>query len=80
VAEHKGVNNRTIRELGWVTDLGKRDSPRTSELRLQSDSELLEKRKVLMRLRKEPEQFVAFVFQSRDSIWAERCISIIVDE
>ena len=40
--EHNGVNNRFLRELGWVrAGQGNRDAPRNSELALLPTEELL---------------------------------------
>lgn len=75
--EHKGVNNRLLRELGWVQDHGRRDNPRNSDLSLRPVDELLKLRAELLSLRKDPAGFVAQVFRSHDSVWLERCSGII---
>jgi hypothetical protein len=77
--EHKGVNNRFLCETGWVRCSVARPSPRNSELTLRPVEELLEMRKELLLLRKEPASFIAQVFQSRDEVWAERCSGMIRD-
>jgi len=79
--EHKGVNNRVLRELGWVVVVrGTRDSPRNSDVELQKAEELLWMRKELLGLRKDATRFIGRVFHSQDSIWVERCKSIISEE
>jgi hypothetical protein len=76
--EHKGVSNRLLRELHWVqVARGNRDSPRNSDLELQSREELLRRRRELMSLRNDAVGFVGLVFRSYDSIWIERCSGII---
>jgi hypothetical protein len=75
--EHKGVNNRLLREIGWVQDHGSRPNPRNSELSLRPREELLQLRKELLSLRKKPESFIAHVFRSCDSVWVERCSEIV---
>jgi hypothetical protein len=75
--EHKGVNNRLLRELGWVQDRGKRDNPRNSDLSLRPVDELLKLRAELLSLRRDAAGFVAQVFRSHDSVWLERCSGII---
>lgn len=78
--EHKGVNNRILRQLGWVVvSRGKRDSPRNSELTLRPREELLALRKELVFLQQDAPTFLARVFGSRDPVWVERCSSIIQD-
>ncbi|KFZ19813.1 hypothetical protein V502_03459, partial [Pseudogymnoascus sp. VKM F-4520 (FW-2644)] len=68
--EHKGVNNRLLREMGWVQVVGKggRENPRNSDLQLRDERELLELRRELLRLRRDPEQFIARVFRSQDDV------------
>ncbi|KAH7183772.1 hypothetical protein BKA60DRAFT_671607, partial [Fusarium oxysporum] len=63
--EHKGVNNRLLRELGWIQVKGNRDSPRNCESRLAPREELNKRRRDLIYLLKEPRSFIASVF--RDS-------------
>jgi len=77
--EHKGVNNRFLRELGWVQVHGSRPNPRNSEMTLRPASELLELRKELLSLRKNPTAFIARVFHSQDSVWVERCSEIVYE-
>jgi len=78
--EHKGVSNRVLRELGWVVVMqGNRDSPRNSDLRLQSRSKLIQMRKELLSSRKHAEGFIGQVFHSFDRIWVDRC-SLIIKE
>ena len=79
--EHKGVNNRMLRELGWVVVVrGNRDNPRNSELKLRSSEELFQVRKELLGLRKNAVGFICRVFHSDDRIWVERCDQIIKEE
>jgi hypothetical protein len=75
------VNNRLLRELGWVSvKVGvKRDSPRNSELELKSKEELREKYKELVGLQKDAARFIKSVFHSSDSVWVDRCSEIIED-
>ena len=76
--EHKGVSNRLLRELHWVHVVrGNRDSPRNSDLVLQSREELLRRRRELMSLRNDAVGFVGSVFRSYNTIWIERCSAII---
>jgi hypothetical protein len=75
--EHKGVNNRFLREIGWVQAHGNRPNPRNSELSLRPVEELLRVRKELMSLRKDSAGFIARVFHSQDSVWVERCSEIV---
>ena len=79
--EQKGVNNRVLRELGWVVVVrGTRDSPRNSDVELQKMEELLWMRKELLGLRKDATRFIRRVFHSHDNIWVERCKGIISEE
>lgn len=75
--EHKGVSNRVLRELGWIRVKNNRDSPRNSESVLAPASDLVSFYKELIRLRKEPDQFIDRIFHGSDSIWRERCGSIV---
>jgi len=76
--EHKGVNNRLLRQLGWVRVVeGSRDTPRNSEVRLRDKGELLALRNELLSLRKQPTSFICRVFNSDDAIWADRCSAIV---
>ncbi|KAK4232718.1 hypothetical protein C8A03DRAFT_39681, partial [Achaetomium macrosporum] len=77
--EHKGVNNRVLRALGWIDVQGRRDSPRNSECSLRPAEELYKLRQELLSLRKEPEAFILKVFRSADKVWVDRCSSIVVD-
>jgi hypothetical protein len=77
--EHKGVNNRLLRELGWVQVRGRRPNPRNSELDLRPVDELLELRAELLSLLGDPAGFIARVFHSHDSAWVERCSEIICE-
>jgi hypothetical protein len=74
------VNNRVLRELGWVKVQGNRDSPRNSELRLWPRSDLLSMgRELLPLMKNNAEAFIARIFRSYDSIWLERCSQIVRD-
>jgi hypothetical protein len=75
--EHKGVNNRFLCELGWVQTTSSRANPRNTELHLRPVLELLQQRKELLSLRKRPQMFIARVFQSSESVWVERCSTVI---
>lgn len=78
--EHKGVNNRLLRQLGWVrVTQGNRDAPRNCELALQSREELMSARKELLSLRADGASFVRRVFRSDDTVWLDRC-SLIMRE
>lgn len=79
IPEHKGVNNRLLRELGWIQVKGNRDSPRNCESRLASREKLDKRRRDLLHLMKEPRSFIAFVFNDNSSEWVDRCLSIIQD-
>ena len=51
--EYKGVNNRLLRDIGWVEVVnGNRDSPRNSDVALRSSDELLQTRKELLSLQR----------------------------
>jgi len=79
--EHKGVNNRLLRELGWVQVIcGNRDTPRNDEIRLQDVDQLFMLRKELCRLQKDAVAFVARVFHSHDPVWLDRCSAIWRDQ
>lgn len=76
--EHKGVSNRLLRELRWVQVVqGNRDSPRNSDVVLQSREELMRRRRELMSLRNDAVGFIGLVFHSYDTIWIKRCSAII---
>lgn len=78
--EHKGVNNRLLRELGWIVQKHSgRDNPRNSDVELQSADKLAELYSELLRLRSDPPGFVAQVYHSHDPIWLERSFEIIHD-
>ena len=76
--EHKGVNNRLLREIRWVKVIsGNRDSPRNTDLQLQDVDKLMEMRKGLLSSLKDPPGFIRMVFHSHDPIWVDRCSRII---
>ena len=75
--EQKGVNNRILRELGWVQVENNRISPHNSDMRLQCSEKLLRLRKELLSFRTDAERFVARVFSSEDAVWVERCSKIV---
>ncbi|EXL38919.1 hypothetical protein FOCG_18451 [Fusarium oxysporum f. sp. radicis-lycopersici 26381] len=77
--EHKGVNNRMLRELGWIKVKGNRDSPRNCESRLTPKDELFKLRNDLIFLMKEPRNFIGCVFKSNKEEWVDRCSAIIKD-
>ncbi|EXK78739.1 hypothetical protein FOQG_16612 [Fusarium oxysporum f. sp. raphani 54005] len=62
--EHKGVNNRMLRELGWIKVKGNRDSLRNCESRLTPKDELFKLRNDLIFLMREPRNFISCVFKS----------------
>ncbi|KAJ9412797.1 hypothetical protein QL093DRAFT_2570104 [Fusarium oxysporum] len=64
--EHKGVNNRMLRELGWIKVKGNRDSPRNCESRLTPKDELFKLRNDLMFLMKEPRTFIGSVYPENE--------------
>lgn len=77
-AEHKGVNNRLLMQLGWVRAIrGNRANPRNADLTLEDRSRLMESYRELFRGQKDAVQFIGQVFRSRDVVWVERCQSII---
>jgi len=80
ITEHKGANNRMLRELGWIEVKGNRDSPRNSEVSLRPDDGLLALRKELLSSRKNPDRFISLIFHSSDKVWVDRCSSIITEE
>lgn len=75
--EHKGVNNRVLRALGWIEVESNRDSPRNSESTLSPVDKLYLLQKELLTLRNDAEGFIGRIFHSDDRIWVERCSSII---
>ncbi|KAJ0297236.1 hypothetical protein Brms1b_013626 [Colletotrichum noveboracense] len=77
--EHKGCSNRMLRELGWVTSKSNRDSPRNTDLQLRPQEDLLQTFRELRSAMRRPDDFIGVVFNSQDSIWTERCASIIKD-
>ncbi|KAH6952261.1 hypothetical protein DER45DRAFT_636619 [Fusarium avenaceum] len=77
--EYKGVNNRLLRELGWIQVKGNQDSPRNCESRLASREKLDKRRRDLLHLMKEPRSFIACVFNDNSSEWVDRYLSIIQD-
>ncbi|KAK2468286.1 hypothetical protein H9L39_19932, partial [Fusarium oxysporum f. sp. albedinis] len=77
--EHKGVNNRMLRELGWIKVKGNRDSPRNCESRLTPKDELFKFRNDLIFLMKEPRSFISGVLRSDKEEWVDRCSAIIKD-
>ncbi|KAF5239888.1 hypothetical protein FOXYS1_15478, partial [Fusarium oxysporum] len=74
-----GVNNRMLRELGWIKVKGNRDSPRNCESRLTPKDELFKLRNDLIFLMKEPRNFISCVFKSNKEEWADRCSATIKD-
>lgn len=79
--EHKGINNRLLRELGWVKVVrGNRDTPRNEELELQDVDKHLSLRRELLNLRKDAPAFIRRVFRDHDPIWLDRCSQIIQDD
>jgi hypothetical protein len=79
-SEHKGISNRLLRELGWIKVVrGNRDTPRNSEVSLQDQERLQHRRRELLSLRNDAQGFIGLIFRSHDTIWVERCASIIAD-
>ncbi len=63
-----------LRELvGMVVMQGNRDSPRNSDLRLESRSKLIQMRKELLSSQSSAEGFIGQIFHSFDGIWVDRC-------
>jgi hypothetical protein len=77
--EHKGVNNRVLRELGWIKVKGNRDSPRNCESCLAPNEDLVKFRDDLVFLMKEPRTFIKCIFKSNKEEWVDRCSAIIKD-
>jgi hypothetical protein len=75
--EHKGVNNRLLREMRRVEVTGQREYPCNCDLKLWGEAELLKLREKLLRLLRDPGRFIARVFRSEDEIWVERCSEMI---
>lgn len=72
------MNNRLLRELGWIEVVrGNRDSPRNTEVALRAQEGLLRQRRELMSLRHDAAGFIGLVFRSYDTIWVERCASLV---
>ncbi|KAG6125432.1 hypothetical protein E4U38_007652 [Claviceps purpurea] len=78
--EHKGVNNRMIRELDWVIVRGNRPTPRNSEMIIKPAHILEARMKALESAMGRPSEFIAMIFKSREQIWVQRCESIIHTE
>ena len=82
--EHKGVNNRFLCEAGWVVTSVARPSPRNSEIGLQDEGKLQEYYKELLKLRKQPDQFIALVYRvGKDEdkeLWVARSSTIIREQ
>ncbi|KAG5912635.1 hypothetical protein E4U61_000299, partial [Claviceps capensis] len=76
-SEHKGTNNRVIRDLGWVTVRGSRDTPRNTEMTIQPDGILTQRKIDLVEAMSRPADFLAMIFRTQDEIWVHRCQSII---
>lgn len=62
--EQKGVSNRMLVELGWITVKGNRTHTHFSDSTLRSEEDLCALRRSLLHARKNPEAFIATVFQS----------------
>ncbi|KAL7916952.1 hypothetical protein ACQKWADRAFT_325029 [Trichoderma austrokoningii] len=77
--EHKGVNGRILRELGWIEVRGNRNTPRISESSLQDDETLYKMNSRLLRARNDAQEFIGLVFKSTDPVWVDRC-SLIIKE
>jgi hypothetical protein len=75
--EHKGVNGRILRELGWIEVRGNRSTPHISESSLQDDETLYKMNSQLLRARNDAQEFIGLVFNSTDPIWVDRCSSVI---
>lgn len=69
-----------LEKIGWLVRKSPgraRAHPRPEEMQLSSEQKLLGMYQDLMGRRKRPEAFIARVFQSQDTIWVDRCSSII---
>ncbi|KAG6310369.1 hypothetical protein E4U22_003315 [Claviceps purpurea] len=75
--EHKGTNNRILRQLGWVTSRGSRDTPRNTDMTIESDVILMQRKIDLVEAMSRPADFIAMVFMTQDETWLHRCQSII---
>jgi hypothetical protein len=76
--EHKKINNRFLRVLGWVVVVrNRRPNPRFDELALAPEDVLLRRYRTLKTAMNRPGQFLFLVFCDRVSIWEKRCSGIL---
>ncbi|KAG6286477.1 hypothetical protein E4U45_008439 [Claviceps purpurea] len=74
-------NNWMLVGLGWVSATTRRPSLPMDDCIMHSVGQLNNRRETLEGLRQsDPKGFIAEVFRSHDSVWVERCASIIMDE
>ncbi|KAG6094934.1 hypothetical protein E4U14_008369 [Claviceps sp. LM454 group G7] len=76
-SEHKGTNNRILRQLGWVRSRGSRATPRNTDMTIESDVILMQRKIDLVEAMSRPADFIAMVFMTQDETWVHRCQSII---
>lgn len=74
--EHRGINNRILKELGWVDYKGNRENPRNTELVLRREA-LLNYREELISLMNSPAAFIRAIFGSDDEEWIKNCSQIL---
>ncbi|CEJ95283.1 hypothetical protein VHEMI10772 [[Torrubiella] hemipterigena] len=75
--EHRGVNNRVIKALGWITTINKRPTPRNSKSILRDREELVCLYEELRGLMLKPDMYMRRVFGKDEFMWMERCASMI---
>jgi hypothetical protein len=79
--EHRGVPNRILCKLGWVGRLPnapyRKVNPRSYELDLRPDEDLLDLRTELLSLLDDPTAFITLILDTDDDAWVERCLAII---
>lgn len=71
-AEHRGVNNRLLRELGWIVTHKNRPTPRNTESTLRDREELLDMYEELKGLLDKPDLFMRRIFSRDEHEWLER--------
>lgn len=79
VIEHRGVNNRLLRALGWIVSKENRPNPRNGESVLRDREELLGMYDELVALLNMPDLFLRRIFQRDEYKWMDRCKDIIYE-